>query len=111
MPRPKSSLARAGESRVVPPRTRGLRPLWSVLGRATRLSLILATCAVGGLLLGGCGEQGVADGATVNVYASQPLSGPETPSGKLFCGAAATQLARAGGRAGNVRLKLICLDD
>lgn len=66
---------------------------------------------MGSLLLGGCGEEGVANGATVNVYASQPLSGPETPSGKLFCGAAATELARAGGHAGDVRLKLICLDD
>jgi hypothetical protein len=70
------------------------------------LAALLAACAVAG-----CGGEGVATGATVRVYASQPLSGPETPSGKLFCGAAATRLSRAGGRAGDVRLKLICLDD
>lgn len=76
-----------------------------------RLSLILVTCAVGGLLLGGCGGEGVASGATVRVYASQPLSGPEAAAGKRFCADAANELGRAGARAGEVRLKLVCLDD
>jgi hypothetical protein len=68
---------------------------------------------VGVLLLGmsGCGSEGVASDATVHVYASAPLSGPEAADGKAFCGGAEAVLRRAGGRAGDVHLRLTCLDD
>jgi hypothetical protein len=87
------------------------------LGRAGERrgrSLILVAFAVGAALLGaaGCGaSEGVAGGALVNVYASAPLSGSEAAAGKQFCGRAQAVLAQAGGEAGNVHLRLICLDD
>lgn len=60
----------------------------------------------------GCGGgEGVAGGATLNVYVSAPLSGPEAAEGKAFCDEAKAALAQAGGRAGDVRLRAICLDD
>lgn len=72
-----------------------------------------AAVAVVLALLGvvGCGAEGVSGGATVHVYASAPLSGPEAALGKGFCSDARKALARAGGRAGDVRLRLTCLDD
>ncbi len=80
------------------------------MARAVRilvaLAALLAACAAAG-----CGGEGVAAGATVRVYASQPLSGPEAAIGKRFCAEAAAELRRAGGRAGEVRLQLVCLDD
>jgi len=66
-----------------------------------------------GVLLGasGCGSEGVAGGAVVNVYASAPLSGPEAARGKAFCDGAEAALRRVGGHAGDVHLRLTCLDD
>jgi hypothetical protein len=47
----------------------------------------------------GCGEaDGVADGASVATYAAAPL-----------CSEAKRELARVGGRAGDVRVKVTCL--
>lgn len=47
----------------------------------------------------GCGESnGVADGATVSVYVAAPL-----------CAEAEQELARQGGEAGNVRVRVACL--
>jgi len=68
---------------------------------------------VAAALLGasGCGSEGVAGGAIVNVYASAPLSGPEAARGKAFCDGAEAALRRVGGRAGDVHLRLTCLDD
>lgn len=53
------------------------------------------------LLVGvaGCGEEGVGEGATVSVYAGAPL-----------CGEAKRELARGGGRAGDVRVRVACLE-
>jgi hypothetical protein len=71
-------------------------------------------CLVGLGLVGlvGCGaSEGVASGARVQVYASTPLSGPEAASGRRFCAEARSALGQAGGRAGDVRLRLTCLDD
>lgn len=58
---------------------------------------LLAACA---LLVGaGCGEsEGVAENATVSVYAAASL-----------CAEAQQELARDGGRAGDVRVHVICL--
>lgn len=90
------------------------RPRFSLARRGTGLSLVLVTFAVGIGLLGasGCGaSEGVAGGETVNVYASAPLSGSEAAVGKAYCADARATLARAGGKAGEVHLRLVCLDD
>lgn len=60
--------------------------------------LVLTVACV--LLVGaGCGEsEGVAENATVSVYAAAPL-----------CAEAKGELARDGGRAGDVRVRVICL--
>lgn len=48
---------------------------------------------------GGCGSGGVAKGATVSAYAEAPL-----------CAGARHQLADEDGRAGSVRVRLVCLE-
>lgn len=65
-----------------------------------RLSTPFLACALLGVaLLGaGCGESGVANGATVTVYAAAPL-----------CKTAEAQLAREGAQAGDVRVQIVCL--
>jgi hypothetical protein len=51
------------------------------------------------LVVAGCGEsEGVADGATVTAYVAAPL-----------CAGAKRELAREGGQAGDVRVRVICL--
>jgi len=82
--------------------------------RGTHPSLILVMGLVGLTLagLGGCGaSEGVSSGATVHVYSSAPLSGPEAVSGRTFCADARKTLARAGGKVGDVHFRLTCLDD
>jgi hypothetical protein len=65
------------------------------LGRSGKIALIV-TCA---LFAAGCGEsEGVAEGATASVYVVAPL-----------CAEAKRELAREGGRAGDVRIRVICL--
>jgi branched-chain amino acid transport system substrate-binding protein len=59
----------------------------------------------------GCGEEGVAEGATVTVYVSAPLSGEDAAEGGRLCAGAQRELARNGARAGEVRVRAICLDD
>lgn len=52
------------------------------------------------LLIAGCGgEEGVEEGATVSVYAAAPQ-----------CAGAERDLERFGGRAGELRVRLICLE-
>src|SRR5262249_2276399 len=77
-------------------------------------ALLLATFFVGRALLGagGCGAAGGGAGGAVGAGgAGGPLGGPEAAAGKAFCAGAQAALARAGGRAGDVRLRLTCLDD
>jgi hypothetical protein len=63
------------------------------------------------LSISACGtETGVSSGATVSVYLSAPMSGPEGPRGRSLCREAKNALARAGGQAGDLRVKLTCLD-
>jgi hypothetical protein len=64
---------------------------------AFRKAVLVAACV---LLAGaGCGEsEGVAEGATVTAYVAVPL-----------CAEAKRELAREGGRAGDVRVRVICL--
>jgi hypothetical protein len=78
----------------------------SVLGGGTRPSRVLPkvvlACAVSALVVAGvgCGEgDGVSAGATVAVYVEAPL-----------CPGAVRELAREGGRAGDVRVRAICLE-
>lgn len=60
----------------------------------------LTLVAVGALLaIAGCGEgEGIAEGAIASVYVAAPL-----------CAEAERELARDGGRAGDVRIRAICL--
>lgn len=46
----------------------------------------------------------------MSVYVSGPLRGPEAAAGRRLCGEARRALEREGGRAGEVRLRVVCLD-
>jgi hypothetical protein len=60
---------------------------------------LVAACAALAIAGVGCGaEEGVAGGATVSVYVASPL-----------CAEAERVLAREGGRAGDVRVRIVCL--
>jgi hypothetical protein len=62
------------------------------------LLLLVTAC---GLLIAGCGEgEGVASGATVNVYASASS-----------CAEAKGVVEKEGGRAGDVKVRVLCLAD
>jgi hypothetical protein len=114
MRRPRSSLGRWGEGRVTlyrrPSRSwvasRGLRRgSLSLRERGTRpsraLPKVVLAAGVSALLVGGvgCGEgEGVAAGATVTAYVEAPL-----------CAGAERELASEGGRAGDVRVRAVCL--
>jgi branched-chain amino acid transport system substrate-binding protein len=63
------------------------------------------------LALAGCAtETGVSSGATVSVYLSAPLRGPEGGAGRALCASAKSTLTQAGGKAGNLNVRLRCLD-
>jgi hypothetical protein len=63
-----------------------------------RVPAILLACALGAFGAG-CGEgRGVSAGATVSAYVVAPL-----------CGGAKRELTRAGGQAGDVRVRAVCL--
>ena len=49
-------------------------------------------------MIGGCGEAGVSNGATVTAYVAAPL-----------CAGAKRELARDGGQAGDVQVRAVCL--
>jgi len=60
-----------------------------------------SVCALLAVVVVGCGEGGgVADDATVSVYVGAPL-----------CREAQQSLARADGRAGDLRVRAVCVDD
>jgi hypothetical protein len=63
-----------------------------------RLPVVFVVCALLAIAAWGCGEDSVADGATVTVYAAAPL-----------CKEAEGQLAREGARAGDVQVRITCL--
>lgn len=67
--------------------------------RSLRLHAAVLLIVGVALLLAGCGESsGVAAGATVTAYVAAPL-----------CAEAKRELARSGGRAGDVRVQIVCL--
>jgi len=76
----------------------------SVLSRASRRSFVSRLAAAAAFCLplvglAGCGEsEGVAEGATVTSYVVEPL-----------CGGAERELARQGGKAGDLRVRVVCL--
>lgn len=77
------------------------RRRWSAAALAAALALSIAACGT---------ESGVSSGATVSVYLSAPMRGPEAARGQQLCSEAKRTLARAGGKAGDLRVKLTCLD-
>lgn len=78
-------------------------------GRGAALSALVLLAL---LPVAGCGgTSGVQNGATVNVYVSVPLSGPQAAAGRASCDGARQEAARDGGRVGDVRVRLVCLDD
>jgi hypothetical protein len=62
-----------------------------------RAPALLLACALGALI-GGCGEAGVSNGATVTAYVAAQL-----------CTGAKRELARDGGQAGDVPVRAVCL--
>jgi hypothetical protein len=67
-------------------------------GSRRRLPRIATLTALSLLFVVGCGEGGVAEDATVSVYATTPL-----------CAGAERALARAGNRAGDLGVRLVCV--
>jgi branched-chain amino acid transport system substrate-binding protein len=60
----------------------------------------------------GCGSgEGVAEGATVTVYASVPLHGSRAAQGRTICSEAQREAGRDSGRVAGLRLHVVCLDD
>lgn len=61
---------------------------------------LLSACALIalGAVVSGCGEGGVANGATVSVYVAKPL-----------CAAAEGELAKEGKRVGELEVQIVCL--
>lgn len=75
-------------------------------GRRALLLLLVAAMALGA---GGCGEGGAEEGATLTVYVSAPLRGPEAEAGKRLCAEARDEVRRAG-LVGSHKLRVRCLD-
>lgn len=74
-----------------------------------RLLAILAAPALLAVLLSGCGEEGAAAGATVRIYVSAPLRGPEALVGRRLCDEAREQAGQGKGDEEH-ELRVICLD-
>ena len=62
-----------------------------------------------GAIVGGCGEEGAAEGAELTVYVSAPLRGAEADQGRRLC-AEARESARIEGPVRSHRLRVVCLD-
>lgn len=77
------------------------------MAKGVLVALFLA--ALVAVTLPGCGEEGAAGGATVTVYVSAPMGGPEMKAGRQLCDGARDEAARQGEVEG-LRLKVICLD-
>lgn len=74
-----------------------------------RLLVILVVPALLAAALGGCGEEGAAEGATVRVYVSAPLRGAEAEAGRRLCDEAREQAGQGKGGEGH-DLRVVCLD-
>lgn len=74
-----------------------------------RLPAILFVLVALAALVAGCSEEGTAAGATVRVYVSAPLRGPEGTAGRQTCAEAREQASRGRGDEG-LELKVVCVD-
>jgi|SRR6478672_6082262 len=74
-----------------------------------RLPVIAIAALAAAGLLAGCGEDGAAEGAKLNVYVSAPLRGAEGKAGKTVCAEAREEAGRAGSP-GGFELRVVCLD-
>ncbi len=74
----------------------GKGPRW--VARAVGVAAVVAVVACCGMLVAGCGSGGVSKDAAVTAYVEAPL-----------CAAAKQELAKHGGRAGDLRVRAICL--
>lgn len=72
------------------------------------LTTLTATVLLAAALFG-CGEEGAQSGATVSVYVSAPLRGPEADAGRRLCDEAREQAAQGRG-GGDLKLRVLCLD-
>jgi hypothetical protein len=75
--------------------------------RAAVAAVLLAAA----ILFSACGSGGSSGPETVSVYVSVPLHGGRAPDGQAIAAGARDALARAGGRAGQVRVRAFYLDD
>jgi len=75
----------------------------------SRLPAILIACALATVLVAGCGEGGVEEGAQLTVYVSAPLRGAEAVAGRRLC-AEAREEERQAGAVGSHDLRVVCLD-
>lgn len=74
-----------------------------------RLLAILFLPVALAVAVGGCGEEGAAAGATVRVYVSAPLRGPEARAGRRLCSEARERAGQGKGGEGH-ELRVVCLD-
>jgi hypothetical protein len=75
-----------------------------------RLSTIPIACLLAVVLVSGCGEEGAAAGARVRIYVSAPLHGTEGAEGRQLCAGARSEASRSGGKVGDLKLAVVCLD-
>jgi hypothetical protein len=83
------------------------------LARRGRGALLLVLLLGAGAMVAGCGEEGVAGGATVTVYVSAPLRGEEAGAGRQLCDEAREQASQGKGdedELNELRLRVVCLD-
>lgn len=74
-----------------------------------RLLAILIASVLPAAALLGCGEEGAQSGATVRVYVSASLRGPEAEEGRRLCDEAREQAAQGQGGE-DLKLRVVCLD-
>jgi branched-chain amino acid transport system substrate-binding protein len=72
------------------------------------LAILFLPLALAGSVAG-CGEEGAAAGATVRIYVSAPLRGPEAAAGRRLC-AEAREQAMQGKGGGEHEVRIVCLD-
>jgi branched-chain amino acid transport system substrate-binding protein len=73
--------------------------------------MALIAAAVAAIAAAGCGSgEGVAEGARLTIYVSAPLHGGRAAEGRRLCAEAQREL-RSHPRAGDARLRAVCLDD
>jgi branched-chain amino acid transport system substrate-binding protein len=72
---------------------------------------VFSALAVCSIVLAGCGSAGISAASRVTVYVSMPLRGASGVDGRDVTDAARLALAAAHGRAGDLRVRAVYLDD